>query len=403
MDVAEINMTWCGSTGDITFSIADCLRKHGISAQTYSPHELNRDEPSFQFHHYYGTRFGRKLHNLFGRITGLNGLGSVIDTIQLIQMLKKKQTDVLHLHNLHSYCINFPILFRYIKKNKIKVFWTLHDCWTFTGHCPHYAMIGCDRWKRGCHHCPQKREYPQSLMDSSRIMYRLKKRWFCGVENLTFITPSNWLSNQVKQSFLTEYPTKIICNGIDLSLFCPTPSCFREKEHIAAEKKIVLGVAFGWTNRKGLDVFVELEKRLPAEKYQIVLVGTDEGIDKQLPKGIISIHRTKSKRELAEIYTAANVFANPTREDTFPTVNMEALACGTPVITFDTGGSPEIIDANCGRVVECDNIGNFVKEIIDVCENEPFDKLNCLRRAKKYDREKQLDEYFKLFAELGSI
>ncbi len=399
MYIAEINMTWLGSTGQIMLSIAEELRKNNINAQSYSPHELSRCESVLPYHKYYGTYAGRKFHNLFGRITGLNGIASITDTQHLIRMLKKNNTDLLHLHNLHSYCINLPLLFRYIKKNKLKVVWTLHDCWSFTGHCPHFDMIGCDKWKTGCYHCPQYREYPQSLIDSSKRMYQLKKKWFTGVENMTLVTPSEWLAGLVKQSFLKDYPIRVINNGIDLEVFKPTPSNFRET-YGCGDKKIVLGVAFGWGERKGLDVFLDLAKRLDPERYQIVLVGTDENVDKQLPNTVISIHRTQNQTELAKIYTAADVFVNPTREEVFGLVNIEALACGTPGVTFNTGGSPECYDVTCGSVVPKNDVDALYREIIRICETAPYSTEACLKKAKQFDKNEKFQEYIDLYRNL---
>lgn len=401
MNVAEINMTWCGSTGRIMLSIAEELRKNGADARTYSPRELNRNEPDIPMHTYYGTYLGRKLHNLFGRVTGLNGLGSIIDTIGLVRMLRKNGTDVLHLHNLHSYCINFPILFRYIRKDKIKVVWTLHDCWTFTGHCPHYDMIGCDRWKTGCGHCPQKREYPQGRLDTSRIMYSLKKKWFCGIDDMTLVTPSKWLAAQVGESFLASYPVRVIPNGIDLSVFHSTDSGFRQKHGIPAEKKIILGVAFAWNDRKGLDVLIEMAHRLPEKEYQIVLVGTDEKTEKLLPESVIAVRRTQDLSELAGIYTAADVFANPTREEVLVLVNVEALSCGTPVVTFETGGSPECCDKTCGVVVPRNDIDAMERELIRICRDRPFDEDLCRIRAQRFGNDRQMLAYRELLAEKG--
>lgn len=202
----------------------------------------------------------------------------------------------------------------------IAVFWPnylpLHLL-AFTGQCPHFEGIGCEKWRTGCHNCPQIDSYPKAYIDNSKQMYRLKRQWFTDVEDMTLVTPSQWLADLVKQSFLKDYPVKVIGNGIDLSVFRPAPSDFRQRYGIAPEKKILLGVAFGWGARKGLDVFVELEKRL-GNGYQIVLVGTDKAVDKQLPQSIISIHRTENQQQLAQIYTAADLFVNPTREKTIP-------------------------------------------------------------------------------------
>lgn len=216
---------------------------------------------------------------------------------------------------------------------------------------------------------------------------------------MTLVTPSEWLAGLVKQSFLKDYPIRVINNGIDLEVFKPTPSNFRET-YGCGDKKIALGVAFGWGARKGLDVFLDLAKRLDSERYQIVLVGTDENVDKQLPNTVISIHRTQNQTELAKIYTAADVFVNPTREENYPTVNMEALACGTPVLTFQTGGSPEILDVTCGSVVPKNDIDALYREIIRICETAPYSIEACLKKAKQFDKNEKFQEYIDLYRNL---
>lgn len=344
-----------------------------------------------------GNRISRNIHLKLSGITGYNGCFSYLSTKQFIKKIDKYKPDVIHLHNLHNCYINLPMLFNYIKKHNIPVVWTLHDCWAFTGHCPHFTMAKCDKWRTSCHDCPSYREYPASLFDNSNKMYKLKKKWFTGVPNMTIVTPSQWLADLVKESYLKDYPVKVIHNGIDLEVFKPTPSNFRQKYGIADNKYIVLGVAFGWGKQKGLDVFVELARRLNSENYQIVLVGTDESVDKQLLENIISIHRTQNQAELAEIYTAADVFANPTREENYPTVNMESLACGTPVLTFRTGGSPEIIDETCGAVVECDDVDALERELRKICENHMYPTENCLKRACSFDARQRYREYVELY------
>ena len=228
-------------------------------------------------------------------------------------------------------------------------------------------------------------------------MYRLKKKWFTGVKDMTIVTPSQWLAELAKQSFLKDYPVKVINNGIDLSVFKPTESDFRKKYGIPENKYLLLGVAFDWGVRKGLDVFIELFKRLPQEQFQIILVGTNKNIDKRLPKGIISIHRTQNQTELAEIYTAADVFINPTREEVLGLVNIESLACGTPVITFDTGGSPECIDETCGAVVPCGDVNALEKEILRVCKQKIYTREDCIKRAKAFDQNEKYEEYVSLY------
>lgn len=398
MKIAHINMTHSGSTGRIMLQIAETVRKAGHEARTYAPiafSRLRKQTPlSAPGHYTWGTTAQSAVHYYAGSFWGLNGLLSYRGTRALLRELDHFQPDVLHLHNLHNFCINLPMLFNYIKKNNIKVVWTLHDCWSFTGHCPHFLFTGCDKWKQGCHHCPSHRRYPKSYVDDSKRMYRAKKTWFTGIQNLTLVTPSQWLADLTRESFLREYPVNVIHNGIDLSVFKPSDGDFKT-QHNCIDKKIVLGVAFGWSDRKGLDVFKSLSERLN-DTYRIVLVGTDERIDAQLPPSIISIHRTESQHELAEIYTAADILVNPTREDTFPTVNLESLACGTPVITFRTGGSPEILDESCGAVVDVDDIDALDREIRRVCMEKPYKKEACMQRALQFN----MNDKFKMYVEL---
>ena len=397
MNIFEINSVPYGSTCNIMLGVAEAAKesKHSVvTSSGYSTHP-NKNLPHNHFN--IGGVVDKSLHMMLAKFTGFNGCFSHIPTLRLLRQLKKYNVDLIHLHNLHGWYVNIPMLFNYIKKHNIPVVWTLHDCWAMTGQCPHFTMAKCDKWKTGCHNCTQYRQYPQSYVDRTKTMWKLKKKWFTGVKNMTIVTPSQWLANLVKQSFLSEYQVKVINNGIDLSIFKPTASDFRKKYN-CEEKFILLGVAFGWDERKGLDVFIELLKRLD-NKFQIVLVGTDDNVDKLLPDNIISIHRTQDSRELAEIYTAADLFVNPTREENFPTVNMEAIACGTPVITFNTGGSPETIDETCGIVVEKNDIDELQREILRFSE----EKINlyeaCLERAKLYCKETKFKEYIRLFNE----
>lgn len=405
MKVVEINMVAEGSTGKIMLQIGETARRAGHSVVTFSTHVFSTKYTKLPpapnaMHKYYGTYFENMIHNVCAHVTGINGKYSKFATWRLIRQIKKFKPDIIHLHNLHAFCICLPLLFRYIKKNNIKVVWTLHDCWAFTGHCPHFTMVKCDKWKTGCYKCPQYNDnYLRTYVDGSYKNFILKKKWFTGVKNMTLVTPSQWLADLVKQSFLKEYPVKVINNGIDLSVFKPTESNFREKYNIPKEKYILLGVAFGWGVRKGLDVFIELSKRLP-ENYQIVLVGTDDNTDKQLPQNIISIHRTQNQIELAEIYTAADLFVNPTREEVLGLVNVEALACGTPVITFNSGGSPECVDETCGSVVACDDIDMLEREIKHICIDKPYSKNACLERAKHFDMNERFQEYIELYKKL---
>ena len=399
MRIVEINSVHYGSTGKIMLNIADCVRSHGGEIYTFS--ESRRTWKMPQGHRGFGFFLENIIHRCISVITGISGRGSIIGTQKLLNEIERFSPDVIHMHNLHGWYINIPMLFDFIRRKKIKTVWTLHDCWGFTAQCSHFVMEKCDKWKTGCHHCPRYRLYPYTWVDRTRKMWKLKKEWLTGVENLTIVTPSEWLANLVKQSFLKEYPIKVINNGIDLSLFKPTPSGFRAKYGLE-DKKIILGVASGWSYRKGLDVFVELSKRLDPDTYQIVMVGTDNKVDEQLPDNIISIHRTQNQKELAEIYTAADVFLSPSREENYPTVLMEALACGTPVVTFKTGGSVEILDQTCGSIVDCDDIDAMEQEIRRVCTEHPYTVRECLERAKSFDRDARYKEYVELYKKIIS-
>lgn len=349
-----------------------------------------------------GNKLAYYLHTKLSLYTGLNGCGSVFSTLKLLRKIKKLKPDLLQLHNLHNCYINLPLLFSFIKKNKIPVVWTLHDCWAFTGQCAHFDMIKCDKWKIGCHNCAQIHLYPSSYVDRTKLMWKLKKKWFCGVENMNLVTPSEWMAEQIRKSYLGNYPIQVINNGIDLTVFKNTENKFRELHHIPLNKKILLGVSFGWGEKKGLDVFNLLAQNLDAERYQIVLVGTNDETDRILHPNIISIHKTNNQSELAEIYSAADLFVNPTREEALGLVNIEANACGTPVITFKTGGSPECICIKSGRVVDKDDVSALQNEIICICENNPFSKEDCIEQAKKFDMNIKFNEYVDLYERVCS-
>ena len=396
MKIVQINTVAHGSTGKIMLQISKVAVDNGHESYVCFPNGRHNKAGSIENAIYIGGRFSEDLHIILGRLTGLQGSFSLSATRRFLKKLDEIQPDIIHLHNLHNCYINLKMLFDYIKKNNIRTVWTLHDCWSFTGKCPHFVGVSCEKWKTGCYACPQYRSYPQAYVDMTKKLYAQKKKWFTGVADMTIVTPSNWLASLVKESFLKDYPVKVINNGINLDIFKPTESSFRH-DYGLENKKIVLGVAFGWGVKKGLDVFCELSRMLP-DNYQIVLVGTSENVDKELPKNIISIHRTSNQVELAKIYTSANAFVNPTREDTFPTVNMESLACGTPVVTFKTGGSPEIIDNSCGIVVEKNDIEGLKRAILKICEEKPFSKESCIERAKKFDEKIKFKEYIDLYS-----
>lgn len=331
-------------------------------------------------------------------ITGEHGFGLKGKTKELLKKIDEYNPDVIHIHNLHGFYINVEMLFEYIKEKDIPVVWTLHDCWSFTGHCAYFDYTDCDKWKKGCENCPQyKNAYPYGLFkDNSKENYLRKKKAFTGVKNLTVVTPCNWLKDLVKESYLKDYDVRVIYNGIDLNNFKPIP-CNKKNN-----KKIILGVANVWENRKGLKYFEELADILDEDK-KIVLVGLTPKQIKSINPKIEGITRTSSVEELARLYTCADVYVNATLEDNFPTTNIESLACGTPVVTFRTGGSVEAIDDTCGIVVEKEDVYGLKNAIEQLCRDDIDKKAvkeACIKRAEMFDKEKRFLEYFDLYKEV---
>lgn len=348
-----------------------------------------------------GNKFDFYAHVLKTRLTDRHGFGSLLATKALINKIDKINPDIIHLHNLHGYFINVRILFDYLKEIEKPVVWTLHDCWPFTGHCSHFERVKCKRWQEECNCCPNKRGYPASwLIDNSRKNYYDKKRLFNGLEKMVIVTPSLWLAGHVKKSFLSEYEVKVINNGVDLSVFRPVDAgAIRGKYRLP--EKYILGVANVWSQRKGLQDFIELGKILPSD-VGIVLVGLDKKQISALPAGMNGISRTENIEDLAALYSGAIAFVNPTYVDNFPAVNLEALACGTPVVTYNTGGSPEAIDSETGFIVEKGNIKGIEKAVKKIIENGKEHYIGkCRQRAEKYyDVKIMCNKYIELYNEL---
>lgn len=398
MLILEINSYNFGSTGHVMAEIAEAARKLGMDCITSCPNGKSMREHKSEHQIFIGSRIGRNLHIVLSRWTGFNGCFSIVDTLRFLKYVRKLNPDIIHLHNLHNCYINLPLLFRFLEKQDIPVVWTLHDCWAFTGKCPHFDLINCEKWKTGCSNCPQLKEYPAAEIDKTNLMWQMKSKWFNKPRKMMIVTPSKWLENLVSKSFLSHHSICTIPNGIDLAVFQPTPSEFKQQFGIEG-KYIILGVAFSWNTRKGLDIFIDLANRLD-DRYKIVLVGTDAEIDALLPSSIVSIHRTQNQQELAKIYSAADVFINPTREETQGLVNVESLACGTPVITFRTGGSPECLSETCGCVVERDDIETLEEEIKRICQYKPYSKQDCRNAALLFDKNKCFGQYCDLYEEL---
>lgn len=374
LKILMINIV-CGvkSTGRICTDLADELTNQGHKVKIAYGRENVPEK-----YQKYAVRIGNDLdiytHAFKSRIFDSVGLSSKWYTEQFINWVIKYDPDVIHMHNLHGYYINIEVLFNYLRTCGKRIIWTLHDCWAFTGHCFYFDFVNCYRWETGCHDCPKKTDYPKSFVfDRSRQNYGLKKRLFNHIPNLTIVTPSEWLAELVKRSYLKDYPVTVIHNGIDTDVFKPTPSDLREKLGIG-DKKVVLGIASVWEPRKGLPDLLELNRRLrtftesadsEAQAYQMVLIGINDMQRKKMrvSDDIITIPRTDSQKELAQYYTMADVYVTPTYEENYPTANLEAIACGTLVITYDTGGSGESARMY-GAVVERGNLKALLDSVL---------------------------------------
>lgn len=385
MKVLQIDVVCgVGSTGRIVSDIHNYLKSNKIeSCVAYGREESKNCDKTIKI----GNKFGIYWHVFMTRFFDKHGFSSKRATLKLIEKIEEYNPDIIHLNNLHGYYLNIEILFQYLKESNKKIFWTLHDCWDFTGHCAYFDLIKCTKWKTECNRCPQLDSYPSSYFwDNSKSNYYRKKENYSGVKNLTIITPSEWLSNLVKESFLKEYPVVVINNGIDTDIFKKRESKIRDKLEIR-DKFIILGVASPWSKRKGFEDFLELSKMLEEDEI-IIMVGLSKEQILKLPKNIIGLEKTNSAVELSELYSTANIFFNPTYEDNYPTVNLEALSCGTPVITYNTGGSPECITTNNGYIVEQGDIKKALLKMREINmdykviydEREKFSKDNFVKK-----------------------
>lgn len=388
-----------GAPGRIVEQIGRLAQNHGF--EVLVAHSTRNENPSFLPHFAMTTKYEEMIHALGAKFLDLHGLLSTRQTRKLIEHIKVFNPDIIHLHNIHGYFCNFKVLFEYLDTVETPVVWTMHDCWPFTGRCFHFVGADCYKWKTGCYDCPSEPGYTVSqFMDRSRSLYELKKRLFSQVKNMTMVPVSDWQASFLRDSFLSHHNIRTIHNGVDLDKFCPMEGNRLRTKYQLGDKFVVLGVASPWNTRKGLSDFCRLSLMLPSEEFTIILVGLKPEQVASLPKGIIGITRTESQQELAEYYSMADVFLNLTYLDTFPTVNLEALACGTPVITYKTGGSPEAVDEKTGLVVEQGDL-NGVFEAICSLKRNPLSSLDCRARAEKhFDKEKCFEEYISLYNEL---
>ena len=387
----QINVTanW-GSTGKIAEQIGLCAMAHGWDSYIAYGRCCN---PSRSHLIRIGNKFDTYLHYAEQRIFDNEGLCSRRATSRLICQIKTIKPDVVHLHNIHDHYLNYQLLFEYLNNTDINVVWTFHDCWAFTGHCFHFVTKKCKRWKTQCYGCPLQHEYPKTLLDHSDENFSLKKNLFTKNKNLNIVACSEWMAQFVRESFLQDKLLYVIHNGVDLDIFKAKPN-----EKIQKIFK-VLAVSNVWNKDKGIDDILTLRNLLP-EDYTMTIVGLNEKQLKKLHLGIKGIQRTQNVQELVKLYSEADVLINPTYADTFPTVNLEALACGTPVITYRTGGSPEAIDEKTGVVVEQSDLEGLV-EAIRLMKENPLSSSDCRKRAEEsFDKDKCFERYIELYESL---
>lgn len=394
MRVLQINsVCGIGSTGRIATDIHKMLTKQGHESFIAYGRDLPKNcGNTIKI----GTKFDNYVHFAKTRILDKHGFGSKKSTIEFIKKVKDLDPDIIHLHNIHGYYINIEVLFNYLKEANKPVVWTLHDCWSFTGHCSHFDYVRCYKWKTSCKQCVQKKDYPTSIgFDRSKINYKKKKMLFTEIPDITLVVPSEWLGNLVEQSYFSMKDICVINNGIDLTVFRPTSSNLRQYYGLE-NKKVALAVASNWNDRKGLQDVIKLASIL-SDEWKIVIIGLSK-IQKSeiIDSNIIGITRTNNINELVQWYSLADVFINPTYEDTFPTVNIEALACGTPVITYKTGGSPEIIDYTCGKVTRERNVQSLANSIMET-DLSDYSVAACVERAGMFDCHKRFNEYSNLY------
>lgn len=393
MKILQINsVCGYGSTGRIATDLYDVLEKEGHECCiAYGRGTAPKGYRTIKI----GNNFDFYTHVLKTRLFDLHGFGSKSATKRFIKQIEEYKPDSIHLHNLHGYYLNIKILFNYLATLDIPIIWLLHDAWAISGHSAYFDLDSNDEVPKMNLKKNRNLEYPKSyFIDNSKKNFLKKKKVLTQIKNLTVITPSNWLAEIIKKSFLSIYDIKVIHNGIDLSKFKVTPSNFRNKEGLV-NKKIILGVASVWDDRKGLVYFNQLAQQLNDE-FKVVVVGVDKKQIEKLNKNILAISRTDNIRELAEIYTAADIYVNPTLEDNFPTTNIEALACGTPVITFDTGGSPESLNEETGIIIEKGNSQSLYESIL----NFNYKKKNeeeCRKQAQNFEKGAVYNKYLSLY------
>jgi len=395
MKIAIIQVANIGFFPKFYNAILSSVEKKGDNIRLFVPNTGRNKRNRLSYQSTFGTRFNWFIHYYLYKITGIQDIFSFFSTLHLIRKMVKYSPDIIHLNVINDKIINIPLFVRYVNKNNIAIIWTMHDCRAFTGQCPYFDEIQCFRWKTGCEKCP----ICETKINNTHITWNIRRKWQTQIKRMVIVTPSKWLATYVQESFFRNYPIKVIYNGVDIVRFSKKINLdVRKKYGISENKKIILGCSIFWEHRKGLNYFIQLSQRITTD-YQVVLIGNiDETKKKELlENNIICTGRTKTFTEMTAWYQSANVFCNPTMADNFPTVNIEALAAGTPVVTFNTGGSPEAVDEKTGIVVEKGNVSELCRAVTYVAEHRNiYTYENCIKRAQMFSN-RQYDLYVQLY------
>ncbi|HCV55372.1 MAG TPA: glycosyl transferase [Erysipelotrichaceae bacterium] len=394
MKIAQINSQLGGSTGSLMRLLSQAMTKAGIENRMFFTFDTGIQAPAVC----YSSHREIKMNAALSRLTGSYGFQSAAATKRLISMLEEYEPDLVQIHNIHGHDVNLEMFYRWLGERNIPVVRTLHDCWEFTGYCPHYQTVKCDKWQTQCHDCPLYKRYSW-FFDKSQQNYERKKAASAAISSLNLVTPSYWLKGEVEKSFLKNNPCTVIPNGIDTYIFKPVSSDLKEQLGIAG-KKMVLNAAMTVSTAKGKDDLIALSQSLP-DDYRLVLVGVPENHQKDFPANVIVRPRTTSKQEMAAYYAAADVFVNPTHEDNFPTVNLEALSCGTPVVTFDAGGAGEMVTDTIGRKVPVGDDETLRNNVIEMAEKKAEISKLCRRHVlEHYTQQIFCDSYLRLYHDI---
>lgn len=398
MKILMINSV-CGikSTGRICTDLAVMLEQRGHDVKV----AYSRETVPPQFEKYavrIGTDRDVKLHGLKARLTDGSGFGSTGATKRFIKWVKEYDPDVIHLHNIHGYFLDIRVLFDYLRTCGKPILWSFYDCWSFTGHCAHFDFNGCSKWQTGCKHCAHLEEYPKSFVDRTKRNYKRKRSLFTGIPNLQLIVPSLWMREMVESSFMKDYPCRVLPNGIDTNQFYPRDNRVKE-EFGVGDRHLLVGVSSVWQKMKGINYLNRLAEALPEDKYSILLVGSNQNKE-YIDSRILRVDHTHNIDELCQIYTAADVFVNPTLQESQGLTTTEAFACGTPAVVFRSGGAAECVDDTCGITVKKGSFKDLYQSVLQICENKPYSAEACIAKAKTYDKQACYQVFMELYDSL---